>query len=69
MIQGTFTTTTKLSPKAREVASYLGIKVEERVPLEDYPRIKCNIGRDGNKIYHLPLDQQYDTDRRRARAR
>jgi hypothetical protein len=58
---GTFTTTTKLSPKAREVAAYLGIKVEEGVPLEDYPRIKCNIGRDGSKIYHLPLDQQYDT--------
>jgi hypothetical protein len=28
----------------------------------DYPRIKCNIAhRTGERIYHLPLDQQYDT--------
>jgi hypothetical protein len=60
-VNGTFTTTTKLSPKASEVAGYLGIKVEEGVPLENYPRIKCNVGRDGSKIYHLPLDQQYDS--------
>ena len=30
----------------------------------DYPRIKCNVGRDSygfkTKIYHLPFDQQYD---------
>ena len=29
-----------------------------------FPRIKCNIGRDEygavTKIYHLPMDQQYD---------
>lgn len=60
-VTGTFTTTTQLSPKARQVAEYLEIKVEEQVPLDDYPRIKCNIGRDGERIYHLPLDQQYDT--------
>lgn len=61
-ITGTFTTTTKLSPKAREVAEYLGIKVEEQFPLNDYPRIKCNIARRGEeRIYHLPFDQQYDT--------
>lgn len=61
-VSGTFTTTTKLSPKAREVADYLEIKVEESFPLNDYPRIKCNIARrDENRIYHLPFDQQYDT--------
>ena len=30
----------------------------------EFPRIKCNIGKDVNgistKIYHLPFDQQYD---------
>ncbi|OGV47963.1 MAG: hypothetical protein A2017_21260 [Lentisphaerae bacterium GWF2_44_16] len=35
--------------------------------MEDFPRIKCNIGKDesGNivKIYHLPMDQQYDKTR------
>ena len=61
-ITGTFTTTTKLSEKAREVADYLDVKVEEGVPLDDYPRIKCNIARRGEeRIYHLPFDQQYDT--------
>lgn len=25
-----------------------------------YPCIKCNISTDGEKIYHLPFDQQYD---------
>lgn len=61
-ITGTFTTTTQLSPKAREVADYLEIKVEEQFPLCDYPRIKCNIARRGDeRIYHLPFDQQYDT--------
>jgi hypothetical protein len=61
-ISGTFTTTTGLSSKAREVAGYLDIKVEEQFPLKDYPRIKCNIGRRGEeRIYHLPFDQQYDS--------
>jgi Restriction endonuclease len=64
-VTGTFTTTTRLSAKAREVADYLGIKVEEGVPLANYPRIKCNVARagasPGERIYHLPFDQQYDT--------
>lgn len=29
--------------------------------IEDYPLIKCNISQGtGEKIYHLPFDQQYD---------
>ena len=27
--------------------------------MQEYPRIKCNIN-NGEKIYHLPFDQQYD---------
>jgi hypothetical protein len=60
-VTGTFTTTTTLSARAHEFADQLGLRVEEDVPLADYPRIKCNVGRDGQRIYHLPLDQQYDT--------
>ena len=61
-VSGTFTTTTTLSETARAVAAHLGIKVEEGFPLGDYPRIKCNVARrTGEKIYHLPFDQQYDT--------
>lgn len=59
-VTGTFTTTTMLSERAHEFARQLDIRVEESIPLADYPRIKCNVGRDGELIYHLPFDQQYD---------
>jgi hypothetical protein len=61
-VTGTFTTTTALSDRAREFAKVLEIRVEENFPLDDYPRIKCNIARrGGERIYHLPFDQQYDS--------
>jgi hypothetical protein len=60
-VTGTFTTTTTLSGRAHQFADQLGIRVEQDVPLADYPRIKCNVGREGQRIYHLPFDQQYDT--------
>jgi hypothetical protein len=63
-VVGTFTTTTRLSDRAREFAKVLNIKVEENFPLADYPRIKCNIARRSTeRIYHLPFDQQYDSTR------
>lgn len=53
--------TTQLSPVARQAAAMLRIKVEENFRLDkDFPMIKCNIGKTGEKIYHLPFDQQYD---------
>ena len=31
------------------------------IQIQPYPMIKCNIApRDAEKIYHLPMDQQYD---------
>ena len=61
-VTGTFTTTTKLSKRAREFARVLDIRVEEGFPLADDPRIKCNVARrTGERIYHLPFDQQYDS--------
>lgn len=59
-ITASFVTTTSLSDLARRVAEHLGVRVFERFPIGDYPAIKCNIGRDGDRIYHLPFDQQYD---------
>lgn len=52
-----FITTTNLSPMAMEFAKQLGVKVM-KIPMGDYPMIKCNIN-NGEKIYHLPFDQQY----------
>ena len=57
-----FVTTTSLSEKAKGIAKHLNISVRENIALCDFPRIKCNINRQsGEKIYHLPFDQQYDT--------
>lgn len=53
--------TNQLSPVARAAAQMLKIKVEENFALDkNFPMIKCNIGRSGEKIYHLPFDQQYN---------
>lgn len=56
-----FITSTELSPVARRFAEVLGVEVIENFKLEDYPLVKCNVNRQtGEKIYHLPFDQQYD---------
>lgn len=61
-VRGAFYTSTKISAVAREIARFLDIDVVESFPFDKtYPSIKCNISRRaGEKIYHLPFDQQYD---------
>jgi len=60
-VSPTLYTTTKLSDRAKEFATYLGVSIAEEFPLQKYPSIKCNVSRrNGEKIYHLPFDQQYD---------
>lgn len=55
-----FVTSTSLSDTAKNFAQKLNIEVRENIPLGLYPLIKCNINRTtGEKIYHLPFDQQY----------
>lgn len=61
VVRGVFVTTTKLDNFAKECAKELGIEIEENYKLrKDFPMIKCNISSSGEKIYHLPFDQQYD---------
>ncbi|MBQ8603866.1 MAG: restriction endonuclease [Oscillospiraceae bacterium] len=60
IVRGLFVTTTKLSDTAIQCAKHLGIEIVQNKPMADYPMIKCNIAKDGEKIYHLPFDQQYD---------
>ena len=55
---GIFITNIDLSDTAKKFASFLNIRVIKQ-PTGDYPVIKCNVNQ-GNKIYHLPFDQQYD---------
>ncbi len=59
-IKASFVTSTKLSETAKKFADALGINILQEKPLERYPVIKCNISSNGEKIYHLPFDQQYD---------
>lgn len=55
-----FSATTELSDEARMVAKELGVDFKYN-ELQRYPMIKCNINPGtGEKIYHLPFDQQYD---------
>ena len=51
-------TTTSLSQTAMKFAEKLGVQVIVKEKGE-YPMIKCNIGKNKEKIYHLPFDQQY----------
>lgn len=60
-ISGVFVTSTELSEVAREFARELGVEIKENFPFQKYPSIKCNVSkRTGERIYHLPIDQQYD---------
>ena len=59
-LEATFFTSTSLSDKAIKFANALGVKVLQNKELGEYPMIKCNISKSGEKIYHLPFDQQYD---------
>lgn len=59
-----FVTNITLSNEAKRVAEQLNVTYIENEQLNEFPRIKCNNGIDENgvktKIYHLPMDQQYD---------
>ena len=60
-IRALFYTTTKISDLAKAFAKELDIEIREAFPMDkSYPCIKCNIGVKGDRIYHLPFDQQYD---------
>lgn len=63
-VKPVFVTNIALSVMAKKVANYLGISVVERHEMIEFPRIKCNIGKDEygdeTRIFHLPMDDQYD---------
>lgn len=59
-IRPIFVTSTELSECAKKVADFLHIEIIENFKMGDRPQIKCNISKNGEKIYHLPFDQQYD---------
>ena len=64
VVSGRFLSTCPLSDVARALSDFIGISYDDQYPIDEidtYPMIKCNISKSGNRIYHLPIDQQYDT--------
>lgn len=59
-VQTVLMTSTSCSDMAKEFAEVLGVKLNDNFKYHDYPMIKCNIGKNNEKIYHLPMDQMYD---------
>ncbi|MDY0121494.1 MAG: hypothetical protein RBR54_06080 [Sulfurimonas sp.] len=60
-IKPVIVTSYMVSDEAREFATYLNVHCMEGITIESYPMIKCNTSKStGEKIYHLPMDQQYD---------
>ncbi len=60
-IEPVLVTSYELSDQAREFANHLGVQLKENVLIAPYPTIKCNINPStGERIFHLPFDQQYD---------
>lgn len=59
-IKGILYTTTQVSDEAKKEALKLNIAIYENFAIKEYPIIKCNLSEMGEKIYHLPFDQQYD---------
>ena len=56
-----FVSTVPYSETALEFAEALGVQCRN-MDMGSYPMIKCNKSHHtGEKIYHLPFDQQYDT--------
>ncbi len=62
--KGVLITNISLSERAKQFAEALNITYAENIPMKNFPRIKCNIGKDENgkptRIYHLPMDLNYD---------
>lgn len=59
-VKGIFITSCTLSETALSVANALEIEVIQNKKFNYFPSVKCNISKNGEKIYHLPFDLQYD---------
>lgn len=54
-------TNAEYTQTAYAFAKKMDVTMVSNFPLGSFPQIKCNIGNSGEKIYHLPMDQQYDS--------
>lgn len=59
-VKAVFITTATLTDTAQNIAKNLDIEVKEHIKIKDYPKIKCKMTEDGDKIYFTPTDKYYD---------
>ena len=60
-VEPVFVTTIQLSDYAKKCADLLHVTIREDIKMGEYAPIKLNINEQtGEKIYHIPIDQQYD---------
>jgi hypothetical protein len=59
IVKPLFISSCSLTHEAEKFCEKLGVEFKI-LPFEHLPRIKCNISKTGEKIYHLPFDKQYD---------
>ena len=59
-VRAVFYTTASFSDDALEVARVLGVELRKRKLDRSYPMIKCAVGINGEKVYYLPFDPEYD---------
>lgn len=55
-----FYTTAKFSDAAKSAAEDLGVELRFKKLDRNYPMIKCCISNEGDKVYYLPFDTNYD---------
>ena len=59
-VQCLLVTNASFTERARKIAKKIGVSLVSGFQMGEFPRIKCNINSSNEKIYHLPMDQQYD---------
>lgn len=57
-VSAVFVTSTQMSPRALMACDALKIRADTSIPIGEYPMIKCNVGREGERLYHLPFDHR-----------
>lgn len=55
-----FYTTAKYVEVAKDAARVLGVDLRTEELNRSYPMIKCSVSSDGDKVYYLPFDANYD---------
>lgn len=59
-VKAVFVATNRLTETAKNIAKNLNIEVQEHIKIINYPKIKCKITENGEKLYFTPTDNYYD---------